>query len=447
MYNKKFYKKMLLMSISIFLIATLTIGTISMVSAKDITIDSNTSGGLKKAISTVKNGDTIYLNNGVYSGRNNTRIITNKNINIRGNGSNVVIDGEGKNPFLKMTGKKVSLQKITFTNGFNEFTSTPTNFGHEVIISVNCQLTVRNCIFTNNIAYQGGAIYSWSGKLTVNNCKFINNTATRYDGTINCEDGVLIVSKSTFKDNTARAGGAIALGFTVGGREYSIKSTINNCVFTNNTAKEFAGGAIFTHGNTIISNCSFSDNKAVKFGGAIYNVAKNKVEVSDSKFTNNKIDNKYNAIYTWYKSNKVSLKNVHFSPKKDSVEKGNNKMELLIADPVSPVVNNIEKGNFKVEGNLISYEVKNTWNYNKNKLNKNEVAIIFYKGKFFQQIYLLKKTKKTQIKSFYLSEYIKGKPQYKNLKTYITTKSVENFYFKNYKPEIIKKVKIESIKW
>ena len=88
-----------------------------------------------------------------------------------------------------------------------------------------------NCTFTNNAAFNGGAIY----KGNATNCTFTNNNSTRvYEG-----------------------GGAIYHG------------NATNCNFINNKATSSNGyGGAIAHGNAY--NCTFKNNKAENYGGAIY---------------------------------------------------------------------------------------------------------------------------------------------------------------------------------
>ena len=322
---------MLLTLLSFLIIATLTISMISELSAADITIDPKTSGGLKKAMETAKNGDTILLKNGVYTGKNNVNLIINKNINIEGLGSKVVLDGEGNNHIFTITGETVSLKKLKVTNGYSTASGGAIN-------NVKGNLIVKDCTFTNNLAITGGAICTYN-KLTVDNCTFTNNKAANYGGAIdsfgkvninNCtfknnqatKDGggaivsggnpgdSLTVKKSTFINNRAEDGGAI---------DTYIKATISSCTFTNNRAMKKDAGAIdFRYGHSTVNSCTFKNNQAKRNGGAIcigvHSGYTTKVEIVNSKFTNNIAGKIYNAIYT-YRGSKFTQKNVSITPK------------------------------------------------------------------------------------------------------------------------------------
>ncbi|MCL2157590.1 MAG: hypothetical protein FWH54_06175 [Methanobrevibacter sp.] len=222
----------------ILLIATLAISMLSAVSAKNITINSKTSGGLKKAIDTAKNGDTIILKNGVYKGKNNVDLTIYKNITIKGKGSKVVLDGQGKKQIFYISSKKISIEKIQFKNGKSN-----TNGGAIQYYPDKGTLNVKNCVFTNNKAnIQAGAIgVTFSAKkVTISGCKFTNNKANKCGGAIFMSEGPsYTVSKCTFTSNKADEGGAIWYNPNV----KTVKLTIKDSNFKKNSARNAA--AIF----------------------------------------------------------------------------------------------------------------------------------------------------------------------------------------------------------
>jgi len=95
------------------------------------------------------------------------------------------------------------------------------------------KLLVTHCLFSNNSAKRGAAIYGHKNT-TINNCNFSNN-------------------------NSSVWGGAI----------YGHEVIITNCSFSNNNSADHGGGAICGYGNTI-NNCIFNDNNSANYrGGAI----------------------------------------------------------------------------------------------------------------------------------------------------------------------------------
>ena len=155
----------------------------------------------------------------------------------------------------------------------------------------------ENCIFENNLANDGGAIFLVSGYFDSTNRLegnvFTNNTARNNGGAIyfDITDVTLNVYSCSFSDNIAyENGGAIfksSLGnFNIGGD-----------VFTHNIAEN--GGAIHWEGDNSIRNifeCDFIDNQANANGGAINFVGENTTgDIHDSLFINNSA-NKGGAI-------------------------------------------------------------------------------------------------------------------------------------------------------
>ncbi|WP_169805772.1 beta strand repeat-containing protein, partial [Methanobrevibacter curvatus] len=178
MINKHF--KVIVTALVLLLVVS-TVSTISAVSAAEFT--ETTSGNLNQAVTNAQNSgdvsDTITLNPGTYTGNNNKNIDVNgnnKNLTVQGNGdsSSVILDAESNGIFFNITGNNlnVTFKNLTFKNGKN------TNNGGAITNNIaSNQLSFVNCIFINNIATNGGAIYS-NGTLSVTNSNFINNSAS-----------------------------------------------------------------------------------------------------------------------------------------------------------------------------------------------------------------------------------------------------------------------------
>ncbi len=111
-------------------------------------------------------------------------------------------------------------------------------------------IVVNNCIFTDNYAEEGGAIYTYhGGNLEVNNCSFINNKA-QYGGAI-----------------LERAG---------------TNAIYSNCIFTGNSAV-YKGGASFVDYGAMVQfyYCEFEENISKTAGGAIYVIDRASQEVQN----------------------------------------------------------------------------------------------------------------------------------------------------------------------
>ncbi|MBZ9570958.1 hypothetical protein KQY27_05305 [Methanobrevibacter sp. TMH8] len=284
-------KKIIL--ISIMLITAIL--AINSASASEITIDENSTGGIKEAI---KNGNsTIVLESGTYKGENNTKIeldsrlsnnITIKSKNPKnkaiidcekswfiGNAGNltlinlIIINGQGIEDGITQ-GVITNLGTITITNC--SFMNNNLTIGSvinnikvsdpEENITVGSAYII-NSTFINNIAIQGSAIFN-QGNITIKNSNFTNNSAIT-GGAIYNKEGFLEIYSSNFLNNKAtgdeNGGGAIF-------NDYSkIPIIIDSCSFINNFAG--VGGSITSNGNLNILRSKFINNTATMGGGAV----------------------------------------------------------------------------------------------------------------------------------------------------------------------------------
>ena len=125
-----------------------------------------------------------------------------------------------------------------------------------------------DCDFINSSSYDqgGGALYLDCSNFKITNCTFINNYVASNTGgalgSLSTSINVTILNCS-FINNTADWGGALDLcGYNI---------TLNHCLFDNNVAKTYSGGAIRWYqikGGKII-DCYFHNNVAVKYGSDI----------------------------------------------------------------------------------------------------------------------------------------------------------------------------------
>ena len=177
---------------------------------------------------------------------------------ITGPAAGVTINGNGASRvFLVDPNVTASIWGMTITGGYtgNEGGGID-NYG---------KLTVSNSIFSNNSAFNGGAIEDSSGTLTVNSSIFVNNHAYDAGGGINTYSQgapgstVSIVNNSVFSNNTADVGGGI--------NNYG-NMTVKGSVFVNNSAE--GGGGIGSQGTlTVNSSVFFGNSASTEPGGGI----------------------------------------------------------------------------------------------------------------------------------------------------------------------------------
>ena len=204
---------------------------------------------------------------------------------------------------------------------------------------------IRNCLFVDNHARFGGAVYprfSGADNIIIENCQFINNTggsggamyinsvddgqmtdcffrgnsSTNSGGAIYYQNSNFIYQDCDFSANACGAdnrGGAVFstdsgasffncdfagnIATRTGGaihttsEDDSITMIIDNCSFTDNESRW--GGALTNYDSTSlvsISNCNFERNSATTSGGAISNGFKATVNISDCDFTSNRAE-------------------------------------------------------------------------------------------------------------------------------------------------------------
>ena len=131
-----------------------------------------------------------------------------------------------------------------------------------------------NCIFKNNSADRGGAVFALRGG-EINNCTFIDNIAN--------EDGGAIFTSNQ-------------------------EMRIFDSLFINNTALD-GGGAIYTKAKLSINHSNFEGNHAVH-GGAIASVQSQCFYLNYVNFINDSAESSAGAVYSKYSKN--YFYNAHF---------------------------------------------------------------------------------------------------------------------------------------
>ena len=150
--------------------------------------------------------------------------------------------------------------------------------------------TVSNSNFTNNRAYDGGAIFvgSDSGKINITDSNFYNNNATVTGGAVSLNASSVTINASNFYDNHAGSGdhsgegGALYVG-GIGDTNY-----VYDSVFERNTVSDGNGGAIswIASSGTVVSS-NFTGNCANYGGGLYFGGLSDSSEVSQCIFTDN----------------------------------------------------------------------------------------------------------------------------------------------------------------
>jgi predicted outer membrane repeat protein len=164
-----------------------------------------------------------------------------------------------------------------------------------------------NCEFSNNSASRdGGVIYSSpDASLKLTNCQLSNNSAGLEGGGIYASShSSLILTNCILSNNSAAGDGG---GIFFGGSDYStLTSTLTNCLFKNNSAKE--GGGIYSNRSLNLTNCVLTNNSASR-GGGIY--ISRTLTLTNCVLTNNSAGSGGGiyAISSYSTSNSVFTKN------------------------------------------------------------------------------------------------------------------------------------------
>jgi predicted outer membrane repeat protein len=123
--------------------------------------------------------------------------------------------------------------------------------------------TIRGCVISHNVAYQGGGIASWSCSPCVVDCTIIGNTAATFGGGFYCYQSSPIIDHCLIASNSAPNDGG---GLNLSG----CHAAIVNCVMPGNRSSGNEGGAIHSQGgNVSISDCLITNNFAWSAGGGL----------------------------------------------------------------------------------------------------------------------------------------------------------------------------------
>ncbi|MFA5423190.1 MAG: right-handed parallel beta-helix repeat-containing protein [Phycisphaerae bacterium] len=239
---------------------------------------------IQHAIETALDGDTVIVADGVYTGTGNRDIdFLGKAIIVKSqNGPNdCIIDcqASGSNPhrafyFHNNEDANSILGGFAITNGYSDLGG--------AVYCQNSSPTIKNCLFTFNLAEHGGAVL--------------------------CENSDIAVTSCVFNDNHAMSAGAIKC------RNYS-NPVITGCSFSRNLSDRIQydaeeqwgfGGAIVSYDNTSLTlvNCDFVQNRAV-VGGAVNHFSFSDVNMVDCTFLKNRSGSEGGAVTIRYCNTKI----------------------------------------------------------------------------------------------------------------------------------------------
>ncbi|KAN0036958.1 hypothetical protein ACTFIV_002282 [Dictyostelium citrinum] len=180
---------------------------------------------------------------------------------------------------------------------FENNTSTTGNGGGINLPPGTAKLQIRNSIFKNNLALNGGGIYCAYQYLTMNSNKFISNTALKSGGGLYTLAVADITSVTwdylLFDSNKASNGSGL---FDNNSANQYYKAT-----FISNEATENGGGSYLLDSRIFMQQSNYQSNKAARGGGIfaldVEPYFKSQLFVRDANFTMNSATENGGAIY------------------------------------------------------------------------------------------------------------------------------------------------------
>ena len=251
---------------------------------------------LKAALDVAYPGAVVLLTNATFTLKPPVNVTNAVIIRGRNGAAGTILDinassGDRRRGFYVTVAGAV-IEGLTFKRGYSA-TSGTDSYGGAIYQTANS--LIRDCVFTNNIAVFGSAVFMTAGM--VSNCLFRNNAANDLGGGGSSGRGALylaggVAENCTISSNTAtRGGGGICMtaatvrrstithntaGHGGGGISMEGVGLVENSLLFKNSGGSYngGGGGIFmnTAGSRIL-NCTLADNRTTGLGGGIYHSA------------------------------------------------------------------------------------------------------------------------------------------------------------------------------
>lgn len=223
-------------------------------------------GTLRALVARVDVGGVITFSNGVGPIQlTNGELAIGKSFTIDG-GPNfrVFLTPAPNNRLMEITGGNVTLNSLFLQNGRAVGSGFPTNSGGGALVDPGASLTASNCIFSGNMATNGGGICNL-GTLTLNNCTLSSDSAPNNNGGgIYNSNGIITLNGCTLSGDSATHGGGIC--------NSNGTATLYNCTLAQNNTFGGFGGGIENDSSLKLINCTLSANNAGSTNGSgIYN--------------------------------------------------------------------------------------------------------------------------------------------------------------------------------
>lgn len=228
----------------------------------------------------------------------------------------------GANPRLDLEGVTIANGYGSMSGGAvlcegGEFRAYNCTFSNESAVrwgsAICCrqsQVWLLGCTFTENkcLSADRGAVFCETSDVELKGCTFVSNRR----GALVSHDSRLTVERCVFEENTATDGAAIYASFAAhpelarelsvsrciftanvaggsGGALYvrDIAARIDGCTFTANTASQDGGAILNYEADTVVSNCLLMSNTAVGLGGGVHNLYEGSSQIVNCTFVAN----------------------------------------------------------------------------------------------------------------------------------------------------------------
>jgi len=243
--------------------------------------------GISQAVRYAANGAEIIVAPGTY---NESIDFSGKTIVLRSSGGpdTTIVDATGLNArVVTVDGATPGtlIEGFTFTGGVAQGTF-PANVGGGMYIT-DSDITVVNCIFTDNLATWGGGLYVRNNTVAnIDSCLFTDNEATNGGGGMYITGSGITLLNCDFVGNESVSGSGQGGGIML---DSAGSCDILACTFEDNSANR--GGGVFISNmiaNLAVTNSLFANNIANESGSAIYNtVSLSSLAITNSTFGGN----------------------------------------------------------------------------------------------------------------------------------------------------------------
>jgi len=269
---------------------------------------------IREAVVAARPGDEVVVQPGVYHEQVDFQ---GKNLTVQSLDGPAVTTLEGSElddsivHFLNNEGPMSVLRGFTLTGGRGKERYSHSRYGGAVYVLYGGP-TLSDCVFTENSADFGGAVYSdrsgvrlirskfasnsagsggavyeFVGSMTISHCEFVDNTAWFFGGAMYTNRSPSIL-KSRFARNHSETGGAI---YSEGSGSEPL---IDGSTFEYNSATESGGAVSSSSGLLTVVNSTFLGNASPK-GGGITNEQGGQLEVVGSVLVGNVTNSSWGA--------------------------------------------------------------------------------------------------------------------------------------------------------